>query len=531
MDIGLELDRQAACRMIIKGLLAGGGLGLHRLKVSAARLYRLNTLPTNVEILSYATEDERRQLLHLLQLKPVRSISGVSVIAVMTPPRPCPHGRCAYCPNVPGVPNSYTGREPSAMRGLQNAYDPYRQVKSRLNQLKAIGHPISKVELIVQGGTFPAVGVDEQRAFMKGCLDAITGKRSDSFEEAVYLAEGSRVRTVGVTFETRPDCCGEKEIETMLSLGVTRVELGVQTLNDAVYQLVDRGHTVRDVVEATQRLKDAGLKVCYHMMPGLPGSNFKQDLDTFERLFSEADYKPDMLKIYPCLVLKGTKLYDWWRQGLYRPYKTDEAVELLLEVKSRTPPWVRIMRVQRDIPAPLIIAGVKKSNLRQLVRDRMAERGLRCRCIRCREVGHRLLVDKVEPEQQELKLNTYVYDASGGREFFIAIEEPEKDILVGYLRLRFPSEEASRPEVSDGTAGLVRELHVYGREVPVGEAAGGAWQHRGFGAELLSKAESICAEEGLKKILVTSAIGVRRYFRRFGYEREGPYMKKLLSQA
>ncbi len=530
MDAG-SANTHSACRRIVESLLADRGRDLHQLKASAAREYNLSRLPTNPEVIAAAKEDERKTLLPLLQLKPVRSISGVNVIAVMAPPHPCPHGRCAYCPHVLGVPNSYTGKEPSAMRGLQNAYDPYEQVRSRLAQLRATGHSGSKVELIVQGGTFPATEIDKQRNFIKGCLDAITEKCSGSFEQAASEAERSKRSIVGITLETRPDCCGEKDIDTMLQLGVTRVELGVQTLDDEVYRLVDRGHTVQDVVEATRRLKDAGLKLCYHMMPGLPGSSYRHDLETFERLFSEADFKPDMLKIYPCLVLDGTKTYDWWKQGAYRPYTTEEAVELLLDVKTKIPPWVRIMRVQRDIPAPLIIAGVKKSNLRQLIRDRMAERGLRCRCIRCREVGHRVRADKVEPQPGNLKLTTTEYEASEGREVFISLEDEETDVLIGYLRLRFPSERASRPEVCSGLTGMVRELHVYGAVVPVNETAQGAWQHRGYGMELLAKAEMLCREQGATRVLVTSALGVRRYFRRLGYERVGPYMGKLLSQV
>ena len=518
----------SACRKIIDSLLADGSVDLHHLKTATAREYNLSRLPTNAELLATATEQERRNLLPLLQLKPVRSISGVNVIAVMTPPHLCPHGRCAYCPSVPGVPNSYTGKEPSAMRGLQNAYDPYNQVKNRLAQLRTIGHSGSKIELIVQGGTFPAVNIDEQRHFLKGCLDAITEKRSESFEQTASEAEESKARNVGITFETRPDYCDEKTIDNMLQLGVTRVELGVQTLHDEVYKLVDRGHTVQDAVDATRRLKDAGLKVCYHMMPGLPSSNYQDDLESFERLFRDTAFKPDMLKIYPCLVLEGTKIHDWWKQGIYRPYTTEEAVELLSEVKAKIPPWVRIMRVQRDIPAQLIVAGVKKSNLRQLIRNQMAERKLRCRCIRCREVGHRMQADGVEPQSENLKLTTTEYEASEGREFFIALEDEIRDILIGYLRLRLPSERASRPEVCNGPTGLVRELHIYGTTVSIDDTVQGAWQHRGYGKELLKKAETLAQEQGAEKMLVTSALGVRQYFRRLGYERIGPYMGKLL---
>jgi len=520
----------SALRNIIRSLLTDEGINLNRLKIKTAREYNLGQLPTNAELLEAATEEERGALLPLLQMKPVRSISGVNVVAVMTPPHPCPHGRCAYCPNIPGVPNSYTGKEPSAMRGLQNGYDPYKQVKNRLAQLKRIGHPASKVEIIVQGGTFPSVDIEQQRDFLRNCLDAVTEKTSRSFEEAALQAERSASRNVGVTFETRPDCCDEKVIDNMLSLGVTRVELGVQTLQDEIYRLVDRGHTVQDVIDATQRLKDVGLKVCYHMMPGLPSTNYEDDVKTFERLFDDPKLRPDMLKIYPCLVLEGTKIHDWWKQGVYRPYTTEEAVELLSEIKAKMPSWVRIMRVQRDIPAQLIVAGVKKSNLRQLVRTEMAERKLRCHCIRCREVGHRMLADGFEPPQpDDLELTVAKYEASEGAEFLVSIEEPVREVLIGYLRLRFPSGKSRRTEVSPGSTGIIRELHIYGTTASFEHKAQGAWQHRGYGRKLMEQAETICQEHDAKRIVVTSALGVRQYFRRLGYEQIGPYMGKILS--
>ncbi len=521
----------SAYRSIINVLLTDKGADLNRQKIKTAQEHNLGRLPTNAELLEAATEEERGSLLPLLQMKPVRSISGVNVVAVMTPPHPCPHGRCAYCPNIEGVPNSYTGKEPSAMRGLQNGYDPYKQVKNRLTQLKTIGHPGSKVEIIVQGGTFPSVGIEQQRNFMKNCLDAITDRPSGSFEEAALQAERSVSRNVGIAYETRPDCCDDKTIDNMLHLGVTRVELGVQTLHDEVYRLVDRGHTVQDVVDATRRLKDAGMKVCYHMMPGLPSSNYEDDVKTFELLFDDQTFKPDMLKIYPCLVLEGTKIHTWWRQGIYRPYTTEEAVELLSEVKAKLPSWVRVMRVQRDIPAQLIVAGVKKSNLRQLVRDEMAKKGLSCRCIRCREVGHRMLADGVEaPQPENLELTVMKYQASEGEECLLSMEDKVREVLIGYLRLRFDSGKSQRTSFTSASSGLVRELHIYGATASFEREVHGTWQHRGFGRKLMEEAETICQEQRVKRILVTSALGARQYFRRLGYEQVGPYMGKVLNR-
>jgi elongator complex protein 3 len=315
----------------------------------------------------------------------------------------------------------------------------------------------------------------------------------------------------------------------MLDMGVTRVELGVQNPDDTIYRLVGRRHTVQDVIEATRILKDAGLKIVYHMMPGLPGSSMEKDLAVFREIFSNSAYKPDMIKIYPCLVLKGTKTYEWFVRGEYKPYTTEEAAKLIVEVKKMVPPWVRIMRVQRDIPASLIVAGVKISNLRQLVQQKLKEQGLRCRCIRCREVGHRLMADSVKPDPEKVRILTTRYEASEGEEIFISAEDAENDVLIGYLRLRIPSERAHRPEIRAEPCSIIRELHVYGPVVPVGKRLPKAWQHKGYGAILLGEAERITREEyGFRKILVISALGTKQYYKRFGYKYEGPYMAKIL---
>ncbi len=413
------------------------------------------------------------------------------------------------------------------MRGIQNQYNPYMQVMSRMKQLEAIGHVIDKVELIVMGGTFPSTPIDYQLSFVKKCLNAITGKDAQSLEEAKKLAETSEIRNVGITIETRPDWSKKEQIDRMLSMGVTRVELGVQNVYDDIYRHVKRGHTVKDVVEATRMLKDSGLKVAYHLMPGLPGSSFERDLDGFKTVLTSPNFKPDMLKIYPCLVLEGTKIYDWWKDGEYVPYSTEEAVQLIAEVKKLVPKWVRIMRVQRDIPARLVKAGTKKSNLRQLVVEKLRRDGIRCHCIRCREVGHRWLGDKVKPDPENIQIHSTKEEASEGTDIFISAEDLANDVLVGYLRLRIPSERASRPEISSEPSSIVRELHVYGSLVPVGKRMAKAWQHKGYGSTLLSEGERISLEDyDRKKIIITSALGTRRYYKRFGYHCDGPYVSK-----
>ncbi|MCD6264000.1 tRNA uridine(34) 5-carboxymethylaminomethyl modification radical SAM/GNAT enzyme Elp3 [Candidatus Bathyarchaeota archaeon] len=505
---------------------------VERVKFEVCGALGVGRIPGNADLIRALREgEERRRLLQILRRKRVRSASGVIVIAAMTKPLPCPHGRCAYCPGGPeaGVPQSYTGHEPASMRGAQNLYDPYRQVESRIRQLRAIGHRVDKVELIIMGGTFPAAPESYQRYFVKGCLEGLLGRRTGSLEEAKLLAGGGEIRNVGITVETRPDYAREEQVDRLLEMGVTRVEIGVQNIYDDIYRLVERGHTVEDVIEATRILKDSGLKVCYHMMPGLPGSSPERDLLAFKRIFQDPDFRPDMLKIYPCLVIKGTKLYEWWRRGEYEPLSTEEAVELLVKVKEMVPPWVRIMRIQRDIPAGLIEAGVRKSNLRQLVAERLRELGKRCRCIRCREVGHRLLKEGVEPDPDDLELTRRTYEASEGVEEFLSIEDRRRDILVALLRLRIPSERAHRPEIDPSKDSIVRELHVYGPMVPVGRRFPGAWQHRGWGSILLSEAERLSREEyDRRKILVMSALGTKRYYMERDYRRDGVYVSKDL---
>ncbi|MEM3770692.1 MAG: tRNA uridine(34) 5-carboxymethylaminomethyl modification radical SAM/GNAT enzyme Elp3 [Candidatus Bathyarchaeia archaeon] len=536
--VAVEVSRgnESALREIVESLMripSPSPDDVNRVKVRVAAKYRLGKIPSNPEIIAFLREkEERRKLLPVLRRKATRTVSGVTVVAVMTQPYPCPqHEPCAYCPGGPpfGVPQSYTGFEPAAMRGLQNAFDPYLQVRSRIEQLGAIGHAVDKVELIIMGGTFPATPDDYQTWFVKCCLDAISGVDAQSLDEAKRLAETSRIRNVGITVETRPDWAKERHVDKMLDMGVTRVELGVQNPDDEIYRLVGRKHSVQDVVEATRILKDAGLKIVYHMMPGLPGSNMEKDLAVFREIFSNPAYKPDMIKIYPCLVLKGTKAYEWYVRGEYKPYTTEEAANLIVEVKKMIPPWVRIMRVQRDIPAPLIVAGVKMSNLRQLVQQKLKEQGLRCRCIRCREVGHRLLADGVKPNPEKVEILATRYEASEGEEIFISAEDKENDVLIGYLRLRIPSEKAHRPEIRAEPCSIIRELHVYGPVVPVGRRIPKAWQHKGYGSILLAEAERITRQEyGFKKILVISALGTKQYYKRFGYTYDRPYMSKVL---
>ena len=508
---------------------------VERAKMRLCSKYRKATLPTNADILERLSDAERESFEPLLRIKPVRSASGVAVVAVMTSPADCPHGRCSYCPGgtTTGTPQSYTGREPAALRAGQNDYDPFRQVNARLTQLSAIGHPVDKVDLIVMGGTFTPRPWEYREAFVRRCLDAMNGRESATLEEAQKLNETAKARCIGLTIETRPDCMGPAQASETLRLGGTRVEMGVQSLDDATLAKVERGHDVAATVRATMLAKDAGFKVGYHMMPGLPGATVESDAAMFARLFDDPLFRPDMLKIYPTLVMPGTKLHAEWEVGRYKPYSTEDVVRLLAIAKPELPPWVRIQRIQRDIPAQLIADGVRKSHVRTLAKEEIARQGKRCRCIRCRESGHVLLKGRVVDESQ-IAENVVSYEASGGTEHFLSFDEPASDALVGYLRLRIASAEAraaalgSEIDPKNDPVVLVREIKIFGQMVPIGRSARDDLQHRKYGARLLETAERIARESGASQIAVTSGVGVRDYYRKFGYELRGMSMVKPL---
>ena len=458
--------------------------------------------------------------------KPTRMLSGVTVVAVMARPHPCPHGRCVYCPGgvTMGTPQSYVPESPAVQRALRHGFHPYDQVRARLLQYVAVGHRPSKVELIVMGGTFPAMPLDYQEWFVAQALEAMNRFPEPRRPGWVYLEdaqlrnETASVRCVGLTLETRPDWAKERHVDAFLYLGATRVELGVQTVYDDVLARVRRGHTVRDSIEATRVLKDAGYKVTYHMMLGLPGVDPDADLEAFRRVYEDPDFRPDSVKIYPTVVVPGTELYGWWERGRYSPYDEETLVELVARIKTLTPPWVRIIRVQRDIPSHWIAAGPRSTNLRELVWHYMWRRGLRCRCIRCREVGRYALWTGEAPRVEDARLVRRDYEASGGLEVFLSFEDAARDVLYGFLRLRLPSERAHRWEVGPRTA-IVRELHVYGPATPVGER-GEWWQHRGLGSLLLSEAERVASEDlDATRLLVISGVGAREYYFSKGYSR------------
>ncbi len=497
--------------------------GLHRAKLASLKGTPGTRIPSNVDWLRSRDPGERGRYDGSVARKPTRTLSGVAVVAVMTAPARCPHGRCTYCPGgvENGSPQSYTGEEPSALRGAQFHWDAEAIVRHRLATLEEIGHPTSKVEVIVMGGTFPARPPGYQEGVLRGIYDGLNGVRSSSLAEAQRRNEIAAHRVVGLTVETRPDWCDARVLPFLLDAGVTRVEIGVECLREEVLDAVGRAHGVGDVTRATCEARDRGLKVGYHLMLGLPGMDPERDLADFRRLWADPDLRPDFLKIYPTLVLPGTALYDDWRAGRYRPYDTETAAELLAAMKREIPPWVRIHRIQRDIPARLVAAGVRSGNLRQIALDRLRRAGGRCRCLRCREAGRR-----ASPATDAFGLTETRYPAGGGEEAFFAFEEPTSDTVAGYLRLRFPSD-----RTDGGLADpVVRELKVLGREVPVRCRASrpAEYQHRGLGRALLGAAEAAAAARGFGRVLVTSAVGTRPYYRDRGYEPAGPHLAKRI---
>ena len=501
---------------------------LEKLKKAAAAEFGLDRYVNNAEIISALSPAARTGFEHMLRVHPRRSASGIVVVTAFSSPFSCPHGTCVFCPGGPrmGTPQSYLPASPGMKTALATEFDPYLQVRKCLSKYEANGHETGKVETIIEGGTFIAVDRGYQADFVKGVYDGLNGSVSADLEGSQTSNESSSSRCVGLTLESKPDWCRPEDVDLMLSYGITRLEIGVQCLRDEVLARSNRGHTVADTIAAFQVARDAGLKVTAHMMPGLPGSSPAEDLEDLRRLFGDSELLPDMSKLYPTLVVPGTALAKQFEAGMFEPYPTDAVVELLSEMKRFVPSWHRIMRIQREIPAREIQGGVKAGNLRQLVLQRAIEKGFSCRCIRCREVV--LRGPEALGADDALSYKETRYSASGGDEVFGSFEFERSGVIAAFARIRVPSARAHRKEMK--RAAVVRELRTYGRAVRVGGRDDGAWQHRGLGASLMDKAEKIASEEfDAKRLLVTSAVGTRNYYRKLGFERDGPYMAKQLS--
>ena len=517
-------------------------INLNKLRGQMAKKHRLSNQPPLTAIISAVPEYYKKHILPKLIAKPIRTSSGIAVVAVMCKPHRCPHiaftgNICVYCPGGPDSDfeystQSYTGYEPTSMRAIRARYDPFEQARGRVDQLKSLGHSVDKIEYIIMGGTFMSLPQDYRDNFISQLHNALSGyTNTTNVDEAVLAASQSTIKCVGITIETRPDYCLDTHLTSMLRYGCTRLEIGVQSLYEDVARDTNRGHTVAAVAQTFCLAKDAGFKVVSHMMPDLPNVGMERDLYQFQEYFENPAFRTDGLKVYPTLVIRGTGLYELWRTGRYKNYTPNGLIDLVARILALVPPWTRIYRVQRDIPMPLVTSGVENGNLRELALARMKDFGTSCRDVRAREVGVNEVKNKIRPSQVEFVRRDYV--ANGGWETFLAYEDPKQDILIALLRLRKCSTTSTfRPELTSQPSSLVRELHVYGMAIPVHGRDKAKFQHQGYGGLLMKEAERIARDEhGSTKIAVISGVGVRGYYERLGYWLDGPYMSKMLDKA
>lgn len=488
----------------------GGYLGKHVLVHVYRELIRGGEWPDDPNIL--------RQI----RMKPGRTLSGVTTVSVLTKPYPCP-GDCIFCPDDIRVPKSYLPDEPGAMRGVHHDFDPYAQTSARIEALEAIGHPTEKIELIILGGTWSAYPAEYQSWFVQRCLDALNGFNSEDLAEAQLANQNAQHKNVGLVVETRPDQIDLSEIHRLRELGVTKVQMGVQSMDDHILELNHRGHTADDTRRAVALLRSAGFKIALHWMPNLLGATLNSDRADFLRLWEDHQLRPDEIKIYPCQLLENTKLHEIWKTGEYTPYSTEELIDLIADLKLHIPQYCRVNRVVRDIPSHHVVAGNKRTSLRQDIQRELERREQSCECIRCREIRDRPV------DLRKLKIGHTIYLANSGKEGFLSFVTSEDD-LVGYLRLYLPGSNSVDTGMSDlANAAIIREVHIYGQSLEVGLEEEGAAQHIGLGERLLSKAEDLAKENGFKRMAVIAALGTRGYYDRFGYELGETYMVKELS--
>jgi len=523
------------------------------------KLYDIAGAPTNAELLAeYNKQKINNPALHqLLRKRRVRTLSGIAPIAVLTKPYPCP-GKCAYCPNEKAMPKSYLANEPAVMRAILCKFDPYKQVQLRLRALANNGHETDKLELIVMGGTWSYLPESYQIWYLKECFRAANDSpKNIKRRDAIYRVskdkrdaingistqlkkeqkrnEAAQNRIIGLTLETRPDFIDEKELWKMRQYGCTRIEIGVQHLDNRILKLNQRGHDVATTINATKLMRQFGFKITYHMMLNLPGSTPAKDFKMMRDIFENPNYRPDQIKIYPTVVSKNSLLYRWYKQGKWKSYTTKQLVNLLIKIKSITPPWVRILRVIRDIPKESIIAGNKITNMRQIIKSEMEKKKIECQCTRCREVGRQeqFPISNFQfPKKLQItnyKIAKRKYRVSKGTEYFLSFESPDKKILYAFCRLFLPKltmKQCNNKTIPPYNTALIRELHTYGQLAPIGQI--GNIQHLGLGKKLLAQAESIAQKQNYDKLSIISGIGVRNYYRQLGYRLENTYMVKKI---
>ena len=481
------------------------------------------------EMIAAGEIGEDAHLLERIRMKPMRTLSGVTTVTVLTKPYPCP-GKCIFCPTDVRMPKSYLPDEPGAMRGLEHQFDPYAQVRSRIEQLKSVGHPTDKIELLILGGTWSSYRRDYQEWFVQRCFDAMNNLTPNSLPagegESINLPETHTInetahhRNVGLVIETRPDEINPNELRWLRHLGVTKVQMGAQSLDDHILEINKRGHDVECTRRATALLRAAGFKIVLHWMPNLLGATPQSDRKDFAKLWN--DFCPDEIKIYPNQLLANAELYEYWQRGEFKPYTTQELIDLIADIKPTIPRYCRVNRVIRDIPSTNVVEGNRRTSLRQDVHDEMKRRGTRCECVRCREVRGKSVDAKL------LKLDDMAYPAGMADEHFISYITPD-DKLAGFVRLSLPGQGSPQTGMSDlDEAALIREVHVYGQSLPVGAEQEGAAQHAGLGTRLLEEAESVAKANGFKRMAVISAVGTRGYYLERGFERGELYLTKTL---
>lgn len=464
-----------------------------------------------------------RELFERLRMKPSRTVSGVAPVAVLTGPYPCP-ADCIFCPDAQGVPRSYLPEEPAVQRAMRAHFDPYKSTKARMDMLEAMGHPIDKIELLIIGATWSAYPKKYQEWYVRRCLDAMNGgEPAKTLEEAQTRNENARHRNVGMVIETRPDYIDMDEVRRLRWLGMTKIQLGAQSTDNRILELNKRDHTIEDTRRAVRLLRLAGFKLHLHWMPNLYGATPEGDVRDYENLWNDVALRPDELKIYPCMLIEGTKLYELWQAGKYRPYTDEELIETLAQAKRFTPPYCRINRVIRDIPAQYIVEGSTQSHLRVVVQQEMKKRGWQCQCIRCCEVRN----DKIEIEK--LEIHNYRYETDATTEHFLQYVTPTGK-LVGFLRLSLPHENVPKEEILQELRGcaVVRELHIYGPALELGASDAGKAQHAGLGRRLAEHAMQIARGAGFKRMAVISAIGTRAYYRKLGFELGDLYVARSI---
>lgn len=505
-----------------------------------------------------------------LQIKKGKSHSGIISVTVFTSSHPeytdettgervkqnfsCAWN-CAYCPNEPGQPRSYLKGEPGVLRANREGFDCVKQMHARMEQLFMIGHPIDKLEVLVLGGTWESYPLPYREEFVRDIYYAANVFRGMQHRPRLSVPEEQEInqnsqkacRVIGLTLETRPDTITMESIRLFRHYGCTRIQLGIQHIDDAILMKIRRQCTISQVVNAIKLLKDCGYKLDGHWMPNLPGSTVNQDEDMLCRQLlgvkrkqyktekdgshkvewelERPDLQLDQWKVYPCTLVPYTQILEWYKEGKYVPYGQSELKDVLLKMKALVFPWIRLNRIIRDIPECYSVRTDYDASMRQDLEAILRRDGWYCSCIRCREVKGRTF----DPDDCVLRIHRY--NASDGEELFLSYETHNGRVLYGFLRLRLPSKTSNALQVFPELHGcvLVRELHVYGELQMVGKCGNVAVQHRGIGKALLQKAEQLSRERGYIKVSVIAGEGTRNYYAKCGYENHtghGRFMMK-----